>query len=195
MTQEVSNISAWRLNKAEQKELAERVAKGECEKTAKKDIQRRKAIANENRKKAAQAVASKVAVPKASAKKRSPAMIAAEAAEQQQTATQKDPTNAAYYAEVEADIQAILKEFSGLENELPLHPCRLPTGLAQNLEFRSLISWRIARLPWRSTASTVAAFRCFGSIWFPQPLLAYLCPDDVCWICAPTTIPKIRRHS
>ena len=29
MTQEVSNISAWRLNKAEQKELAERVAKGE----------------------------------------------------------------------------------------------------------------------------------------------------------------------
>jgi hypothetical protein len=69
MSQEVSNISAWRQNKAEQKELAERVAKGECEKTAKKDIQRRKAIANENRKKAAQAVASKAAVPKASAKK------------------------------------------------------------------------------------------------------------------------------
>ena len=114
MTQEVSNISAWRLNKAEQKELAERVAKGECEKTAKKDIQRRKAIANENRKKAAQAVASKAAVPKASAKKRSPAMIAADAAEQQETATQKDPTNAAYYAEVEADIQAIRKEFSGI---------------------------------------------------------------------------------
>ena len=82
MTQEVSNISAWRLNKAEQKELAERVAKGECEKTAKKDIQRRKAIANENRKKAAQAVASKAAVPKASANKKSVPI----AAGQQQTA-------------------------------------------------------------------------------------------------------------
>lgn len=119
MTQEpeVSNISSWRLNKSEQKELAERVAKGECEKTAKKDIQRRKAIANENRKKAAQAVASKAAVPKASAKKKSPATIAAQAAAQE---TPKDQTNAAYYAEVEADIQAIMKEFSGIENELPL---------------------------------------------------------------------------
>ena len=41
---DIRNISAWRLNKAELKELAERTEKGEDPATVKKELQRKKAV-------------------------------------------------------------------------------------------------------------------------------------------------------
>ena len=55
----VKNVSAWRLNAAEKAILAERVAAGECEAAVKRELQTKKAEANEERKLAAQAVAQK----------------------------------------------------------------------------------------------------------------------------------------
>ena len=53
---EIRNISAWRLNKTEMKELAERVEKGEDEAVVKKELQTKKAVACEERKKSAAAI-------------------------------------------------------------------------------------------------------------------------------------------
>ena len=116
---EIRNISAWRLNKAELKELTDRVAKGESEATVKKELQTKKAMACQERKKSAEAISSKGGStgPKASGKTKtsSPATQSATAA-----AATPDPTNAAYYAQVEADLQTILHEFKGIEKEMPL---------------------------------------------------------------------------
>ena len=114
---EIRNISAWRLNKAEMNELAERVKKGEEEAVVKKELQTKKAVACEERKKSAAAISAKPGStgPKASKKtSSSPATQSATAA------ATPDPTNAGYYALVEADLQTILQEFPGIDQEMPL---------------------------------------------------------------------------
>ena len=122
---EIKNISSWRLSKCEENELQARVANGEDSKTVKREIQTRKAQACEARKRSAAAIAAKGdsdTKPTAkSAKKKSgdkvdhDAMAAAGAA----PAT-ADLTNASYYAEVEADLKTIHKEFPGFDSEMPL---------------------------------------------------------------------------
>ena len=99
---DIPNISAWRLNKAEQKELTNRVAKGEVEKEVKREIQTRKAVACEERKRSAEAIASKsesapLAVKKV---KKGPAVTIAATA----GIAAGDATNSAYYAQIEGDL-------------------------------------------------------------------------------------------
>ena len=114
---EIRNISAWRLNKAEMNELAERVKKGEEEAVVKKELQTKKAVACEERKKSAAAISAKPGStgPKASKKTSSSA-----ATQSATAAATPDPTNAGYYALVEADLQTILQEFPGIDQEMPL---------------------------------------------------------------------------
>lgn len=152
---DIPNVSSWRLNKAENDELKKRVEKGEVEKDVKREIQRRKATACEQRKKAAAAIASK---PESSAEKnkRKKSANASAAASLPAVAAKSDPTNASYYAEVEADLQTILAEFPGFENESPLplsstETDRLCPG------FRSPTMWKRGGIPWKCTMSTGAA--------------------------------------
>ena len=101
---EIKNISAWRLNRTEEKELADRVSKGEDEKTVKRGIQTRKAAVCEERKKSAAATAGK-AGPDASKKSSSSSTKKSDKAVSAMTSNATcDPTNAAYHAEVEADL-------------------------------------------------------------------------------------------
>ena len=115
-------MSSWRLNKAENQELQDRVKAGESELDVKREIQRRKAVACEERKKAAAAIASKPGPSEKSVgKKRKEPTGAPNPTPAARSETQNaDPTKAAYYAAVEADLQTILKEYPGLENEAPL---------------------------------------------------------------------------
>ena len=108
---ELKNIGSWRLNKTENQELQDRVGKGEEEHLVKREIQTRKAKACAEQKLAATAIADK-AVPKAKAKAKSAPTPAA--------ATARDPTNSAYYGEVEADIALVLEEFPAIQSEPPL---------------------------------------------------------------------------
>ena len=117
---DIPNVSSWRLNKAENDELKKRVETGEVEKDVKREIQRRKATACEQRKKAAAAIASKPESSAEKTNKRKKSANASAAASLPAVAAKSDPTNASYYAEVEADLQTILAEFPGLENESPL---------------------------------------------------------------------------
>ena len=116
MEVDIPNVSAWRLNKGENKELEERVLKGEDRKDVKREIQRRKAVACEERKRAAAASATK---PDSSEKGKKRKTSSAVGVVPDSTA-KSDPTNSAYYAEVESDLKTILKEFPGLEKEAPL---------------------------------------------------------------------------
>ena len=80
------------------------ISQGEDAAEAKRDIQTRKALACEERKKAAAAIASKPAAadPKKRAAK-AKAKAAADKVEAVSDAVGTDPTNAAYYADIEAD--------------------------------------------------------------------------------------------
>lgn len=116
---EIRNVSSWKLNNTELKELKERSENGEDEKSVKREIQTRKAVACEERKKSAAAIASKStgegsAVAKATKNKK------ADVSRVDSKGVSPDPTNAAYYAEVEADLKTILKEFPGLDKAEPL---------------------------------------------------------------------------
>ena len=116
---EIKNISAWRLNKAETQELADRVKKGESEAEVKRELQTKKALACEERKRSAEAISSKGSTdPKPSAGSKTKKLPAKSATAVDLSKT--DPTNASYYAEVEADLQSILKAFPGLDQEMPL---------------------------------------------------------------------------
>ena len=98
---DIRNISAWRLNKAELKELAERTEKGEDPATVKKELQGRRPFCAENVKLAALAISAKPRSTgpsqKASTKRTSPASESATAAATRNT----DRTNAGYYALVD----------------------------------------------------------------------------------------------
>ena len=118
---EIRNISAWRLNKTEMKELAERVEKGEDEAVVKKELQTKKAVACEERKKSAAAISAKPGSTGPKASKKTPSSPATQSATAVAT---PDPTNAGYYALVEADLQTILQEFPGIDQEMP---CRSPS--------------------------------------------------------------------
>ena len=114
---EIRNISAWRLNKAEMNELAERVKKGEEEAVVKKELQTKKAVACEERKKSAAAISAKPGSTRPKASKKTSSSPATQSAT---AAATPDPTNAGYYALVEADLQTILQEFPGIDQEMPL---------------------------------------------------------------------------
>lgn len=128
---DIPNVSSWRLNKAENQELQDRVNAGETELDVKREIQKRKALACEERKKAAAAIASKPGPP-AGKKKKEPTATAPNPRAPSNSQTQADPTNAAYYAAVESDLQTILKEFPGLEDEAPLPLSSTETDKSQS---------------------------------------------------------------
>lgn len=122
---QIKNISSWKLNKQEEQELKDRVAKGEDELTVKRALQKLKAEAALARKSAANAVAQKSArqtqsgTPKARAK----AAASAPAAEAGTVsdAELNDATNKAYYALVQQDLEVIFGEFGkGLANDAAL---------------------------------------------------------------------------
>ena len=83
--------------------MADRVSKGEDEKTVKRGIQTRKAAVCEERKKSAAATAGK-AGPDASKKSSSMTKKSDKAVSAMTSNATCDPTNAAYHAEVEADL-------------------------------------------------------------------------------------------
>lgn len=130
---DIPNVSSWRLNKAETKELENRVAGGEPDLEVKRGIQRRKATACEEGKKAAAAIASKPGTSKEkTVKTRKDSGVAAQSQASGASPAQKtDPTNAAYYAAVESDLQTMLKEYPGLEAEAPLPLSALETDKSQ----------------------------------------------------------------
>ena len=103
---DIPNVSSWRLNKAENQELQDRVIAGETVLDVKREIQKRKAVACEERKKAAAAIASKPG-PSAGKKKKEPIATAPNPRAASNFQTESDPTNAAYYAAVESDLQTI----------------------------------------------------------------------------------------
>jgi hypothetical protein len=113
----IKNISSWRLNAAEKAELERRTAAGESEAVVKKELQTKKAMANEERKRSAQAVSQRaqkqeqVAKSRAKAKAGPKAAAAAPAVAVDQGL--EDATNKGYYLEVQADIQTVLQEFGG----------------------------------------------------------------------------------
>ena len=118
-------VSSWKLNAAEKKELEERVKGGEQEETVKRELQTKKAQANEDRKAAAQAVAQKCQLqqqPKAKAKAKSAAAKAAPAPPGADEAALNDAANKAYYLQVLEDYQLVLTEMGGeaFRSELPL---------------------------------------------------------------------------
>lgn len=174
---ELRNVGSWKLNKAEEKELAQRVNKGEDEKTVKREIQTRKAQACEDRKKAATAIASKGSAAGATAKKGSkkkeqavdPATAGGQPA---------DPTNAAYYAEVEADMLTLRKEFAGIDSESPM-----PLSENENDSRKSGV-----QEPYNMTKGKVA-LELHG---------VYRCSIPLCWVqvlSSPTPgIPMSRRR-
>ena len=127
---DIPNVSPWRLNKAENQELQDRVKAGETELDVKRAIQKRKAVACEERKKAAAAIASKPgpSAEKSAGKKRK----ACSQSHSSFKVTDSDPTNAAYYAAVELDLQTILKEYPGLEDEAPLPLSSTETDKSQS---------------------------------------------------------------
>ncbi len=129
MSEVPKNISSWKLNKAEQAELQTRKESGECEITVKREIQTRKALANEARKKSAAAVASKC-LKQAKAKASKPRAIKAEAgASAGPPAGSSDETNQSYYSAVQADIVTVLAEFGPKFEEAP--PLPLAAGNAE----------------------------------------------------------------
>ena len=116
--------SSWKLNAAEKKELQERVLAGETEESVKRELQTKKAQANEDRKAAAQAVAQKCqrqqqAKAKPKAKSSAAAATAPVGAEE---AALNDAANKAYYLQVLEDYQLVVSEMGGeaFRLELPL---------------------------------------------------------------------------
>ena len=153
---DIPNVSSWRLNKAENDELKKRVETGEVEKDVKREIQRRKATACEQRKKAAAAIASKPESSAEKTNKRKKSANASAAASLPAVAAKSDPTNASYYAEVEADLQTILAEFPGLENESPLPLSSTETDKTLS-GIQEPYNVEKGRQPWKCTMSTGAA--------------------------------------
>ena len=128
----VKNASSWKLNKAEQKELADRVNKGENEKEVKKELQLKKAQSNEDRKAAAAAVAQRCqaqgqqlaakAKPKPKAKAKANAAAAGQLVPNPLAPPQGagNVVNKEYYSLVQADIQRVLAEYGpSLAQEKP----------------------------------------------------------------------------
>lgn len=118
----LKNVSSWRLNGAEKAELAQRVAAGEDEATVKRELQTKKAQANEDREAAANAVAAKAqrqtqqaAKAQAKAGVRGAAKAAAPAPPGAQPALDdaalNDAANRSYYLQVQEDIASVLGEF------------------------------------------------------------------------------------
>ena len=174
---EIRNISAWRLNKTEMKELAERVEKGEDEAVVKKELQTKKTVACEERKKSAAAISAKPGStgPKASKKtSSSPATQSATAA------ATPDPTNAGYYALVEADLQTILQEFPGIDQEMPLPLSKSEldgskTGVQEPFDFdlskaqhalgiHGVFRWFMTRWKWIVAAAMAHFTTCMAQI-------------------------------
>ena len=123
------NISGWRLNAAEREELTRRVKEGESEALVKRELQTKKAEANEERKKAAKAVSQKAVKQQAKAKAKSKAAAKSPAVSTAMPGTAPDPdddalddaANKAYYCKVHEDMAVVLAEFGeDFRKEKPL---------------------------------------------------------------------------
>ena len=115
----IKNVSAWRLNAEEKKEVQRRKEAGEDELAVTRELQQKKAEASRDRKLAAAAVANtsksqaQTATTKAKAKAKAaaaPAGAGAGAVAAVST-SQDDATNKSYYDHVQADLSVILKHF------------------------------------------------------------------------------------
>ena len=165
------NVSSWRLNKAETAELEQRVAAGEDESKVKRELQEKKAQANEDRKAAAQAVSQKCHLPaqalaKAKAGPKAAAMAAAAAQSNPPgngTDELNDAANKSYYCQVQCDIRAILAEFGGeaFRQELPL-----PITGAKD----SGVQDPFCRTKALHALDANACYRCSISIWWVSAL-------------------------
>lgn len=165
------NVSSWRLNKAETAELEQRVAAGEDESKVKRELQEKKAQANEDRKAAAQAVSQKCqlqaqALVKAKAGPKAAAKAAAAAQSNPPgngTDELNDAANKSYYCQVQSDIQAILAEFGGeaFRQELPL-----PITGAKD----SGVQDPFCRTKALQALDANACYRCSISIWWVSAL-------------------------
>lgn len=122
----IKNVSAWKLNKAEQRELESRVAGGESEQDVKRQLQQAKAEASLARKQSATAVAEKsqkqVQAMQAKPKKRAAGgSFVPQTSEHRTDSELNDATNREYYALVQQDLETILNEFgSDLTKAAPL---------------------------------------------------------------------------
>ena len=99
----IKNVSAWKLNKAEQRELESRVAGGESEQDVKRQLQQTKAEASLARKQSATAVAEKsqkqVQAMQAKPKKRAAGgSFVPQTSEHRTDSELNDATNREYYA-------------------------------------------------------------------------------------------------
>ena len=126
---QIKNISSWKLNKQEEQELKDRVAKGEDELTVKRSLQKLKAEAALARKSSANAVAQKSARQSQGAAKAKAKASAAPGAKADTVsdAELNHATNKAYYALVQQDIETIFKEYG---KELASNAA-LPIGCGQ----------------------------------------------------------------
>ena len=164
----LKNVSSWRLNGAEKAELAQRVAAGEDEATVKRELQTKKAQANEDRKAAANAVAAKAqrqtqqaAKAKAKAGVRGAAKAAAPAPPGAQPALDdaalNDAANRSYYLQVQEDIASVLGEFGEeFRAQLPLNISGADTLSGVQAPFERAKARSRARLrgcPWAGNGS------------------------------------------
>ena len=164
----VKNVSAWRLNAAEKAILAERVAAGESEAAVKRELQTKKAEANEERKLAAQAVAQKAQkqAQQGKAKAKAKAGAKAAAAAPPSLGDDKelnDTANRGYYLQVQADIATILAEFGAdFRTQLPL---KISAG-----ETLSGVQAPFERAKAREALEAHGTYRCSISIWWLNSL-------------------------
>ena len=118
--QKITNVSSWKLNAAEKKTVAERVAAGENEKTVTRELQLKKAEASKQRKLSAASVAKRCSQQQEQSKP-APKGKAKAVAAKVPVLPEDDATNKAYYEAVQADMQVIVNHYGeGILAEKPL---------------------------------------------------------------------------
>ena len=161
-------MSSWRLNAAEKVILAERVAAGKSEAVVKRELQLKKAEANEERKQAAQAVAQKAQkqAQKGRAKAKAKAGPKAAAAAPPALGDDNelnDNANRGYYLQVQADIATILAEFGAdFRTQKPL---KISGGAAL-----SGVQAPFEREKAREALEAHGTYRCSISVWWVNSL-------------------------
>lgn len=175
---EIKNISAWRLNKAETQELADRVKKGESEAEVKRKLQTKKALACEERKRSAVAISSKGSTdhkPSAGSKSKKLPAKSATAVDLSKT----DPTNASYYRKWKRTFKVSSRHSQGLTRKCRC-VCQTPKRMGQRLGFKPRSSCRRRRMLWLSTAPTAAQSQSSGFRSCPPRLQGCQCLAAEC---------------
>ena len=161
----IKNVSSWKLNQAEKKEVADRVLNGEDERTVTRELQQKKAEASQLRKTAAAAVASTCSQqqtalqskPKAKAQAKSRLADASE----RKGSDDADATNKAYYQFAQSDLQTILKEYGKeLQNAMPLTISSTEAGVQD----------AFCKTKAQQAMSANGVYRCSISVFWINPL-------------------------